>query len=83
MCVYSGTGPLLFHSHQTRVKTQTHNWNSNFFDYTSADLVGIFSPNQCAKKEEIKESDTDLDGGDCDVVGENSDPKDDVSLTAQ
>ena len=34
------------------------------------------------KKGEIKESDADLDGGDCDVDGEIYDPKDDVSLAA-
>ena len=30
----------------------------------------------CSKKEEIKKSDADLDGGDCDVEGEISDNKD-------
>ena len=37
----------------------------------------------CSKKEEIKESDADLDGDSCDVDGKISDPKDDVSLAAR
>ena len=37
----------------------------------------------CLKKEEIKESEAELDGGDCDVEGENSDPTDNVSLAAR
>ena len=56
-------------------------------DYTPAGLVGFFFPaNRCVrkkKKEEIKESDADLAGGDCDVAGEISDPKHDVSLAAR
>ena len=36
----------------------------------------------CSKKEEIKESEADLDGGDCGVEGEINYPKDDVSLAA-
>ena len=32
------------------------------------------------KKEKNEESDADLDGGDCDVEGEVSDPEDCVSL---
>ena len=31
----------------------------------------------------MKELDVDLDGGDCDVEGKISDPKDDASLTAR
>ena len=42
----------------------------------------FFFKSMCSKKEEIKELDSDLDGGDCNVEGEISDPKDDVSMTA-
>ena len=54
----------------------------------STDLADIFSGNQCVrrkkkkKREECKESGADLDGGDCNVEREISDPKDIVSLAA-
>ena len=48
---------------------------------TLPDLAKIlFSKLMCLKKEDIKELDADLEGGDCDVEGEIHDPKDDVSL---
>ena len=44
----------------------------------------MFTVNRCVcKKEEIKESDADLDGGDCNAEGEASDPEDNVSLAVR
>ena len=58
---------------------ETDNGTGDFVDYTQADLIN----RSVWRKEEIKESDADLDGDNDDVKGEISDPKDDIPLAAQ
>ena len=50
--------------------------------HTSATMYCTTTKSGCLKKEVIKESDADLDGGDSDGEREISDPKDGVSLAA-